>query len=195
MGVATEGYDNPYIQHVSLDRPTKSRSLFEQMIGRGSRVWPEIDLSGDSDDRKERISLSAKPVNSIHDFVGVSGKHKLVTVADVLGGNDLLNAAVVAEIRKSGKPADVAQLMLKAAREQEERERVQRAKEFQKGKATYRTSFVDPFNLFQVSNVRSSRIDGCMRLSERQIGALQKAGLRSHSTFEHPGQANTRWTG
>ena len=174
--VATEGYDNPYIQHVFDNAPTKSRVTFAQKLGRVTRLWPDIDLSGGSDDRKERIALSMKPVGIYHDFVGNSGKHKLITPADILGANDAINAEVVRRIRKSGKPADIAQLMLKVAKEQEERERISTAKEYQKGKASYRTSFVDPFNLFQVSDVRSSRVDGCVRLSERQITALQKAG-------------------
>lgn len=176
VGVATEGFDQYGIQNISLDRPTKSRPLFEQMIGRGSRLWEGLDLSGDSDDRKERIALSQKPVNKIHDFVGVSSRHKLVTVPDILGGNDALNTAVVKRIRESGKPADVAQTMLSVAREFEEQERIIRAREYQKGKATYRSQFIDPFNLFQISETRSSRIDGCIRLSERQVGVLRNAG-------------------
>ena len=176
VGVATEGHDNPFIQHISLDRPTKSRSLFEQMIGRGSRLWPDLDLSGDADDRRERIALSPKPVNSIHDFVGVSGRHKLVTVADILGGNEKINAEAIKRVRQSGKPADIAELMLDVSKEFEEQERVKQAREFQKGKAMYRTRFVDPFNLFQISDTRTSRVDGCQRLSENQINVLMRAG-------------------
>jgi superfamily II DNA or RNA helicase len=176
VGVATEGYDNAYIQHISLDRPTKSRALFEQMIGRGSRTYPGIDLSGGNDDRKERIALSPKPVNRIHDFVGASGRHKLVTVADILGGNDRLNSEVIKRIRQSAKPADIAQMMREVSKEFEEQERVKVAREFQKGKATYRTQFIDPFNLFQVSDTRTGRIDGCRRLSDNQINVLVRAG-------------------
>ena len=176
VGVATEGYDNPYVQHIWLGRPTKSRSLFEQMIGRGSRVWPEVDLSGESEDRLERIALSMKPVNSIHDFVGVSGKHKLVTAADILGGDDALNAEVVKRLRKSGVPGDVAEMMRAVSKEYEERERAKQAKLYGQGKATYRVHRIDPFNLFQISDVRQSQIDGCFRLSPRQVGALVRAG-------------------
>jgi superfamily II DNA or RNA helicase len=176
VGVATEGFDQFGIQNISLDRPTKSRPLFEQMIGRGSRLWEGLDLSGGSEDRKERIALSPKPVNKIHDFVGASGRHKLVTVSDILGGNERLNSEVSKRIREAGKPADVAQMMVLVAKEFEEQERVKRAREFQKGKATYRTQFIDPFNLFQVSDTRSSRIDGCVRLSEKQINFLRNAG-------------------
>jgi len=54
-GVLTEGYDEPSIACVLLARPTRSRALFVQMIGRGTRRYPGkrdclvIDLSGASE--------------------------------------------------------------------------------------------------------------------------------------------------
>jgi len=39
VGIATEGYDCPSITCVQLARPTKSLSLYLQMIGRGSRKY------------------------------------------------------------------------------------------------------------------------------------------------------------
>jgi ATP-dependent helicase IRC3 len=36
----TEGFDEPSIDGVVLARPTKSRTLFNQMIGRGLRIYP-----------------------------------------------------------------------------------------------------------------------------------------------------------
>lgn len=53
--VATEGYDNPAISCVVMGRPTKSRSLYVQMIGRGTRPYPGkedllvLDVSGASE--------------------------------------------------------------------------------------------------------------------------------------------------
>lgn len=41
--VATEGYDCPQIGCVVLGRPTKSRGLFVQMLGRGTRPYPGKD--------------------------------------------------------------------------------------------------------------------------------------------------------
>lgn len=38
VGIATEGYDNPEVSCVILARPTKSRCLWRQMIGRGLRT-------------------------------------------------------------------------------------------------------------------------------------------------------------
>lgn len=176
VGVATEGYDNAYIQHVFMNRPTESRSLFEQMAGRGSRTWPGIDLSCDAEDRRERIALSMKPANNLHDFVGISGSLKLITTADILGGNDSINSTVIQRIRKSGKPANVAEVMREVSREFEEQERVEEAAKYQQGKAVYRVHRIDPFNLFQISDVRKSQVDGCARLSPKQYDALVRAG-------------------
>jgi len=39
----TEGYDEPSIDTVLILRPTKSRILFSQMIGRGTRLFPGKD--------------------------------------------------------------------------------------------------------------------------------------------------------
>lgn len=41
--VLTEGYDNPAVDCVVVARPTKSRALYVQMIGRGTRRHPDKD--------------------------------------------------------------------------------------------------------------------------------------------------------
>lgn len=54
--VLTEGYDNPGVDCIVVARPTKSRALYVQMIGRGTRRHPDkadclvIDVVGASDD-------------------------------------------------------------------------------------------------------------------------------------------------
>ena len=40
VAVLTEGYDNPAIECVVMARPTKSRCLYSQMVGRGTRLAP-----------------------------------------------------------------------------------------------------------------------------------------------------------
>ena len=40
VGVLTEGYDNPATSCIILARPTQSRALFVQMVGRGTRLAP-----------------------------------------------------------------------------------------------------------------------------------------------------------
>ena len=88
VGVATEGFDVPGIECIAIARPTMSRSLYAQMVGRGTRPLPDIvDGLGLSDRRCDAILSSSKPNCVVLDFVGNSGKHKLVSAADVLGGN------------------------------------------------------------------------------------------------------------
>jgi len=67
----TEGFDEPDIACVALVRPTQSRTLHTQMIGRGTRKAPGKD---------DCLVL---------DFVGNSGKHRLIGPADALAGRDL----------------------------------------------------------------------------------------------------------
>ena len=65
--VLTEGYDNPSIEYVLMARPTKSGILFQQMIGRGTRLY----------DGKENLTII--------DFVDNTYKQKLQTTASLLG--------------------------------------------------------------------------------------------------------------
>lgn len=87
-GIATEGYDDPTCDMIVVARPTKSRSLFAQMLGRGTRPAPGcVDGIGTPEERRASIASSPKPGCFVLDFVGNCGRHKLVGPADVLGGN------------------------------------------------------------------------------------------------------------
>lgn len=68
-GVLTEGFDCPSIETVILARPTKSLVLFTQMVGRGTRPSPETG--------KDSLTLI--------DLVDQTRRHKLITVADLVG--------------------------------------------------------------------------------------------------------------
>jgi len=62
-GVLTEGFDEPSVSLVVVARPTKSRSLYCQIIGRGLRLHPDkedclvLDLAGASDE----LSIQSLP--------------------------------------------------------------------------------------------------------------------------------------
>jgi superfamily II DNA or RNA helicase len=87
IGVTTEGFDEPGIEVVVMARPTKSRNLYAQMVGRGTRTLPGvIDYIEDPEDRKNAIHDSGKPSLEVIDFVGNAGQYKLITSADILGG-------------------------------------------------------------------------------------------------------------
>jgi superfamily II DNA or RNA helicase len=88
--VFTEGFDAPNTAVVANCRPTKSESLYRQMIGRGTRPLAGlVDSIHTAEERMKAISESAKPYCTVLDFVGNSGRHKLVSVADVLAGDDV----------------------------------------------------------------------------------------------------------
>jgi ATP-dependent helicase IRC3 len=63
----TEGFDEPSIECILMARPTKSRSFYAQMIGRGTRKFP------------------GKTDCLILDVVGVARRHSLATTASLLG--------------------------------------------------------------------------------------------------------------
>jgi superfamily II DNA or RNA helicase len=65
--VLTEGFDEPSINAIALARPTQSRALYQQMIGRGLRPYPG---KGDC---------------LVIDLIGNSSRHALISVASLLG--------------------------------------------------------------------------------------------------------------
>lgn len=83
--VLTEGYDNPRVDCIVVARPTKSRALYTQMVGRGTRRHPEKDDT------------------LILDVVGAATQHNLVTIPSLFGlpepavwegGSELLTGAI-----------------------------------------------------------------------------------------------------
>ncbi len=126
-GVATEGFDCPAVAVVAIARPTKSTGLYMQMIGRGTRPLPGIvDGPETAEERRRAIEASEKPICTVLDFVGNSGNHKLVSVADVLAGDDvdardLEHAIRIAKASKSAE--DMQELVEKAKLAREEKER------------------------------------------------------------------------
>ncbi len=71
VGVLTEGFDAPRTSCIALARPTKSRALYAQMVGRGTRLF------GGKDDCL------------LVDFRGNAGRHSLANPIDLLAGKPL----------------------------------------------------------------------------------------------------------
>lgn len=88
-GLCREGYNDPEIQCVAIFRPTKSKSLAEQMIGRGCRPLKGL-LNGvdDPDERRALIAGSRKPNCRIIDMVGASGLGQCATTAHIYAIGD-----------------------------------------------------------------------------------------------------------
>lgn len=84
VGVLTEGFDAPFTQEILMRRPTKSTSLFLQILGRGTRpIFPpkSLDVAG----RLAEIAASPKPVMKFIDFEDNLGKHNIVSLPDLFG--------------------------------------------------------------------------------------------------------------
>jgi superfamily II DNA or RNA helicase len=155
-GVLTEGFDAPRTRCVAVVRPTKSRALYTQMLGRGTRLF------------------AGKDDCLVLDFTGNSGKHKLITPLDVLAGKPIPD-----DVRKAAEKKIAGGMPSEEALAQSERESVERADPPQrpparKAKATaeiaYRAKVVNPFG--------DTRDPGyAPRATEAQVEYLRKLGV------------------
>lgn len=183
VGVATEGFDDPSIEVVVMARPTKSRSLYAQMAGRGTRVLPGvIDAIDEPEGRVSAIAASDKPRLEIIDFVGNSGRHKLVTSADILGG-DFDDAVVELAKRKAaeaGRPVDMVSELERAEREIAKARR-QQAERAEREKlvvgARYTTAKINPFDVLEIMPQREHGWDKAEPATPKQVARLERWGI------------------
>lgn len=103
-GVLTEGYDEPTVDCIVIARPTKSQTLFTQMLGRGTRRAP------------------GKEDCLVLDVAGATTRHDLMTLASVfelpaahVRDGDLMTEATVAYQQHcavlEARDADAARLL------------------------------------------------------------------------------------
>lgn len=178
MGLFTEGFDSPRVSVIANARPTKSRSLYAQIAGRGTRPLPGVvDGLEDAAARRAAIARSAKPSMLLLDFVGNSGRHKLVSTADILGGNfsdDVIETAAETAKRKSaaGEPTSMLSELREAQREKEAAAKRRRAAI--KIQASYRAQSVNPFDVFDLVPCREPGWHKDRRPTDGQVAALRK---------------------
>ena len=166
-GIFTEGFDDSGVEVISMARPTKSRALYAQMAGRATR--PHANIAHVLNDvvaaplRRAMIARSIKPSCLIIDHVGNSGKHKLMTTVDILSGNmsDEVIEAATNLARKSGRPMRMDQTMLEEEQRQAESKARKLAEEARRarlvGKASYKTQSINPFDIFKIKPIVSTR--------------------------------------
>lgn len=152
--IFTEGFDDPTVEVVAVARATKSRSLYAQMLGRGTRPLDGlVDPHPTADARKSAIAASSKPRVTILDFEGNAGRHALVNAMDVLGGRYTLEEINRAKQNSKKKAGDVDEALQQARRELEaeraiEQERLRKLAERRRhilGDTTHGSRIVDPF--------------------------------------------------
>ena len=189
VGCLTEGFDSPLIECVVVARPTKSRALYAQMIGRGTRTAPGVvDGLETPEERKNAIAASLKPFVTVLDFSGNSGRHKLVSTADILGGK--YSEEVIAMAKKKSKTEDRPMADLLAESEDDARKEAEKKKLAEEerrrsiiGRAQFKVTSINPFDVFDLKAEPERGWD--RELSPAQKGVLVKAGLDTTGLTYH----------
>lgn len=157
VALLTEGTDIPQIACVAMARPTQSRSLLVQALGRGLRLHPG---------KTDCLAL---------DFTGADDAPDLRSPADALGGS--LDHAVNREVRKAAAEVDVDLAAALAEAENFVAEEVRRDLIAQ---SRYREIDIDELNPFRMLRVstEAGRFAGAPA-GPALIEALKEAGLRA----------------
>jgi len=190
-GIATEGFDAPIAEVVAVARPTKSRALYCQMIGRVTRPVPGVvDGREDSDERKSAIATSRKPHARVIDFLGQAGRHSLVCTGDVLAGEndpqEIVDAAKSAAQQRDFD-GDMIAAMEQAKEDAARIEAARRAKIT--ARVNYRVTEVDIWSPMQWAPPRSvPGFENATPPSERMKAAMGKFGL----TKQEIGELNSK---
>lgn len=181
VGVFTEGFDEPTIDMVVMARPTKSRALFSQMVGRGTRPLAGIvDGLPYADARRAAIDRSDKPNLEVLDFAGNTGRHKLVTVADILGGNvsEDVVSRTVAQVKDANEPVDVLSRFERVKAEFEaEKEAEQLRRKRLLASTRFQTQDVDPFDILDIQPPVERGWDKAHPMTDKQREFLERAGI------------------
>jgi superfamily II DNA or RNA helicase len=202
--LVSEGFDVPDAELLIQARPTKSKLLYQQQLGRILRPLPgTVDVTPDTenvrtgshispDGRKIAIARSAKPIATVLDFVGNAGRHKLVRAIDILGGKISPKVRELAErqLLASGKPDRVDQLVIELERkEAEEKHRAEASRKARiTGKATYTMRTIDPFRAFDLVAPAARGWDTNKAFTEKQRSLLMRNGIDADKLSYTQGQ-------
>lgn len=181
VGIAVEGFDVPEVAVVVIARPTRSRSLYSQMCGRGTRPDAACIAGVDAPEvRRAAIASSSKPELAVIDFVGEPGRHPLVHCADVLGGHYSEAVVELAErLAKSRGSSRIREVLAEAEHlERNRRELMALASRANvRAKATYNVTTVRPFDVLNLQPRRERGWEEGRKASLSQIEFLAKAGV------------------
>ena len=181
VGVATEGFDVPGVSCIVMARPTKSRSLYSQMVGRGTRPADGVLNGVDCPQkRKEIIRDSIKPDCLVIDFAGNSGRHRLVHAADILGGNEPDEVYERAhKLLEKGDVEDVSEAIViaKTELEEEENERKRKRSSVRVDHVGYQSKESDPFKDLGIKPSSSKFLRGGRQLTGNQLAYLTRSGV------------------
>lgn len=160
----TEGWDCPSVDCVVVLRPTKVRSLYSQMVGRGTRLSPgKTDLL-------------------LLDFLWMTDKHELCRPADLVCEDRTVARQMTEHLAETGCPEDIEEAAAQASEDvvaQREEALTKQLEEQRRKKA----KLVDPLQ-YEMS-IQAEDLAGYVPAfgweagppSEQQTAALEKLGI------------------
>lgn len=160
----TEGWDCPSVDCVVVLRPTKVRSLYSQMVGRGTRLSP-----GKSD-------------LLLLDFLWMTDKHELCRPADLVCEDRAVARQMAENLAQTGCPEDIEEAAVQASEDvvtQREEALAKQLEEQRRKKAR----LVDPLQ-YEMS-IQAEDLAGYVPAfgweagppTEQQAAALEKLGI------------------
>ncbi|MFV0240740.1 MAG: DEAD/DEAH box helicase [Lacrimispora sphenoides] len=160
----TEGWDCPSVDCIVVLRPTKVRSLYSQMVGRGTRLFPG----------KDHLLLL--------DFLWHTERHELCHPASLICQDEEVAKKMTENIEKAGCPMDIEEAEKQAAEDvvaQREEALAKQLKEMRNRKK----KLVDPLQ-FEMS-IQAEDLSGYVPAfgwemappSDRQKRELEKRGI------------------
>lgn len=160
----TEGWDCPSVDCVVILRPTKVRSLYSQMVGRGTRLHPG---------KTELLLL---------DFLWHTERHELCRPAHLIAENEEVAKVMTKKIEEAGCPLDIEEVEKNAAEDvvaQREEALAKQLAEMKKRKK----KLVDPLQ-FEMS-IQAEDLSSYVPAfgwemgppTEKQVKTLEKLGI------------------
>ena len=160
----TEGWDCPSVDCVIVLRATKSRSLYSQMVGRGTRLFPG----------KDNVLLL--------DFLWNTEKHELCRPACLIAESNDVADKMTEKLNESGKPEDL-EILEKEAAEDVVADRERALAEKLAAMKKRKRKLVDPLQ-FELS-IQAEDLSGYVPAfgwemappTQKQLAALEKFGI------------------
>ncbi len=164
----TEGWDCPSVSCIVVLRPTKVRSLYSQMVGRGTRLSPKTG--------KEDLLLL--------DFLWHTERHELCRPAYLICESDEVARQMTANLEQAARhPADIAEAERQASEDVIARREESLAKQLEDMRKRKR-KLVDPLQ-FEMS-IQAEDLSGYVPSFGWEMGpptAAQKAALEKFGIF------------
>jgi superfamily II DNA or RNA helicase len=172
----TEGWDCPSVDCIVVLRPTKIRSLYSQMVGRGTRLYPG----------KDHLLLL--------DFLWHTANHDLCHPAGLIAGSDEVAKKMTEIIEQSEEPMDIGAVE-ESAKEQLIIEREEALAESLRAMRRRKNRLVDPLQ-FAMSIMDEDLANyvptfgwQAEPVSEKQVALLTKYGIYGEE-IENAGKAS-----